>query len=322
MSRVFVISLIGCLATVSSQERGPIQSPEAQTPIFSSRAELVVAHVTVKDRQGAYVTSLPEEAFRVFEDGAPQRIDFFTGEDSPVTVGFLVDSSGSMREGRERVIAAVTAFAEASNRQDELFALAFNERVRAALPPSAPFTSDATVFRAALAGAVGAQGRTAMYDAISNGLSYIAKGHHPRRVLVLVGDGGDNASTTTFDQVLKQAQASNAAIYTVGVIDPLERDANPGLLKRLAVTTGGESFFPSDVDAVDGMLQRIADDIRHSYTLGYVSSNPARDGRFRRIRIVATDSARRTLRGHTRDGYRAGGPLLGKLTSHGRESNR
>jgi VWFA-related protein len=226
-------------------------------------------------------------------------------------MGFLVDSSGSMREGRQRVVAAATAFAEASNSQDELFALAFNEHVRAALPPSAPFTRDATVFRAALAGAMGAQGRTAMYDAISNGLSYIARGHHPRRVLVVVGDGGDNASTTTFDQVLKQAQASNAAIYTVGIIDPLERDANPGLLKRLALATGGESFFPHDVNDVDGVLQRIADDIRHSYTLGYVSSNPARDGRFRRIRIVATDSARRSLRVRTRDGYRAGGPVLG-----------
>ena len=278
---------------------------------FSSRAELVVAHVTVTDRQGAYVKCLPGEAFRIFEDGAPQRIDFFTGEDSPVTVGFLVDSSDSMREGRERVIAAATAFAEASKSQDELCALAFNEHVRVALPPSAPFTSDATVFRVALAEALGTQGRTAMYDAISNGLSYIARGHHPRRVLVVVGDGGDNASTTTFDQVLKQAQASNAAIYTVGIIDPLERDVNPRLLKRLALATGGESFLPSDVNDIDEVFQRIADDIRHSYTLGYVSSNPARDGRFRRIRIVVTDSARRSLRVRTRDGYRAGGPLLG-----------
>jgi Ca-activated chloride channel homolog len=243
MFRVCQIPLFVGLAAVSTQERGSVQSPGASTPVFSSRAELVVAHVTVKDRQGAYVRALPEEAFRIFEDGTPQRIEFFTGEDAPVTVGFLVDSSGSMREGRQRVVAAATAFAEASNRQDELFALAFNEHVRPALPSSAPFTSDATVFRAALAGAVGAQGRTAMYDAISNGLSYIDMGHHPRRVLVVVGDGGDNASTTTFDQVLKQAQASNAAIYTVGIIDPLERDANPRLLKRLALATGGESFF-------------------------------------------------------------------------------
>ena len=171
-----------------------------RTPVFSSSAELVVVHVTVTDRRGAYVTDLPREAFRIIEDSAPQRIDFFTGEDSPVTVGLLVDSSGSMREGRERVIAAATAFAEASDSEDEIFGLTFNEHVRAALPPSAPFTSDPSTFRVALAGAMGAQGRTAMYDAISSGLNYVAKGRHPRRVLVLVGDGGDNASTTTFDR--------------------------------------------------------------------------------------------------------------------------
>lgn len=145
-----------------------------------------------------------------------------------------------------------------------------------------------------------------MYDAISDGLSYIAKGRHPRRVLVVVGDGGDNASTTTFEQVLKEAQASNAAIYTVGIIDPLEREANPRLLRRLAQATGGESFFPRHVDDVDDVLRKIADDIRHSYTVGYVSSNSARDGEFRRIRVVVTDPARRPLRVRTRDGYRAG----------------
>lgn len=298
---------------VSAEDGGPaVQFAGAQTPVFSARAELVVAHITVKDRSGAYVTALPQDAFRVFEDGAPQRIEFFTGEKSPVTVGFLVDSSGSMREGRERVIAAATAFAEASHSQDELFALAFNEHVRAALSPSTPFTSDAGVFRVALAGAMGAQGRTAMYDAVSNGLSYIAKGHHPRRVLVVVGDGGDNASTTTFDQMLKEAQASNAAIYTVGIVDPLEREANPRLLKRLAAATGGEAFFPRDVSAVDEVLQQIARDIRHSYTIGYVSSNSARDGQFRRIRVVVTDPARRPLRVRTRDGYRAGAAAQGR----------
>lgn len=300
---------LGATAAAAQKSGSGVQLPDAQAPVFSSRAELVVTHVTVKDRRGAYVTALPREVFRISEDGVPQRIDFFSGEDSPVTVGFLVDSSGSMREGRERVIAAATAFAEASSSQDEIFALAFNEQVRAALPSSMPFTSDASVFRIALAGAMGAQGRTAMYDAISNGLSYIAKGHHPRRVLVVVGDGGDNASTTTFEQVLKEAQASNAAIYTVGIIDPLEREANPGLLRRLAQATGGEAFFPRHVDDVDDVLRKIADDIRHSYTLGYVSSNSARDGHFRRIRVLVTDPARRPLRVRARDGYRAaGGP--------------
>lgn len=310
MSKGWLIPFVALAVTTAlASEIGPAaQEPETRTPIFTSRAELVVVHVTVKDRRGAYVTGLPQEAFRLLEDGALQRIDFFTGEDSPVTVGFLVDSSGSMREGRERVITAATAFAEASNPDDELFALAFHEQVRAALPPSMPFTSHAVEFQTALAAAMGAHGRTALYDAVSHGLSYVAKGHHPRRVLVVVADGGDNASTNTFEHVLAEAQASNAAIYTVGIIDPIEREADPGRLKRLARATGGESFFPRHVNDVDDVLQKIADDIRHSYTLGYVSSNAARDGQFRRIHVDVTNPAGRSLRVRARDGYRAGGP--------------
>jgi VWFA-related protein len=289
-----------------------VMTVSGQDAVFSSAAELVVVHVTVTDRRGAYVTGLSRDAFRIVEDGTPQRIDLFTGEDSPVTVGLLVDSSGSMREGRERVIAAATAFAERSHANDEIFGLAFNEFVRAALPPSTPFTNDPSVFRVALSAAMGAQGRTAMYDAIRSGLTYVAQGSHPRRVLVLVGDGGDNASTATYDQVLKEAQASNAAIYTVGVIDPLEREADPGLLRRLAQATGGASYFPRHVNEVEDVLREIARDIRHSYTLGYVSSNAARDGGFRRIRVTVSDPIRRSLVVRARDGYRAGGPSQGK----------
>jgi VWFA-related protein len=111
---------------------------------------------------------------------------------------------------------------------------------------------------------------------------------------------------------LKEAQASNAAIYTVGVIDPLEREADPGLLKRLARATGGAAHFPRHVNEVEAVLREIARDIRHSYTLGYVSSNPAGDGAFRRIRVTVTDPIRRSLVVRARDGYRAGGPSQGK----------
>ena len=313
--RRWLISIFVLLAvtTVSGQDAGrPVPRPDEQTPVFSSAAELVAVHVTVRDRRGAYVTGLPRDAFRIVEDGTPQRIDLFTGEDSPVTVGLLVDSSGSMRQGRERVIAAATQFAERSHPNDEIFALAFNEHVRAALPPSTPFTNDPGEFRVALTATMGAQGRTAMYDAIRSGLTYVAKGSHPRRVLVIVGDGGDNASTATFDEVLRAAQASNAAIYTVGVIDPLEREADPGLLKRLARATGGASYFPRHVNEVEDVLRQIARDIRHSYTLGYVSSNSARDGGFRRIRVTVSDPIRRSLVVRARDGYRAGGPSQGQ----------
>jgi VWFA-related protein len=289
-----------------------VQQRDEQTSVFSSSADLVVVHVTVTDRRGAYVTGLSRDAFRIVEDGTPQRIDLFTGEDSPVTVGLLIDSSGSMHQGRERVIAAATAFAQGSRSSDEIFGLAFNEHVRAALPPSTPFTNDPGVFGIALTAAISAQGRTAMHDAIHSGLTYVAKGSHARRVLVLVGDGGDNASAATFDQILKEAQASNAAIYTVGLIDPLERDADPKRLRRLAQATGGVSHFPRHVNEVEDALEAIARDIRHSYTLAYVSANSARDGGFRRIRVTVTDPSQRTLVVRARDGYRAGGPSQGK----------
>jgi Ca-activated chloride channel homolog len=303
-ARLIVFAII---AMCAQQAPRAVESRELQRPTFTSEAELVVVHVTVKDRTGAYVRSLPREVFQVYEDDNPQRIDLFTGEDSPITVGFLLDNSGSMREGRERVIAAVSAFTASSNSHDEMFALAFNEHVRATLPPSIPFTSSANVLRASLVSALSALGMTATHDAISNGLSYVARGNNPRRVLIVVGDGGDNASTTTLEQVLRAAQASNAAIYTVGIIDPLERQANPKLLKRLASATGGESFFPRRLDQVEDVFGRIARDVRNSYTLGYVSSNSSRGGEYRHIRVVVTDPSRGSLSVRTRDGYRAGG---------------
>ena len=274
------------------------------TPTFTSQAELVVLHVTVKDRRGAYVTDLPKDAFRVFEDERPNPISVFTAVDSPVTVGLIIDSSGSMREGRNHVLAAATAFATASHPQDDLFAVTFSENVRDVLPPTSPFTSDPSVLQAALDRAIGAYGRTALYDAIRRGLAYVEGGRHPRRVLVLVADGGDNASAATFEQVLREAQASNAAIYAIGVVDPLDRNANRGRLRDLARSTGGEAFFPRRVEDVAEILRHIAEEIRHTYTLGFVPPDVSQDGAFHRLR-VEVPAADRRLDVRTREGYRA-----------------
>jgi VWFA-related protein len=290
-----------------SATRTPAPLPQ-ERPLYSSGADLVVVHATVTDRRGTYVTGLPPAAFRLDEDGVPQEIQLFSGEDAPATIGLLVDSSGSMREARDRVIAAAAGFAAASHGRDELFALAFGEDVRPALPVSSPFTTDASELRDALTHMLAAYGRTAMYDAISRGLAYVREGTHPRRVLVIIGDGGDNASRRTFDDVLREAQASNAAIYAVGVIDPLEHDTDPGLLRQLARATGGAAHFPRRVRDVAPALQRIARDIHHSYTLGYVSTNGERDGRYRRIRVRVVDPAGRTLVVRSRTGYLAGRP--------------
>ena len=276
--------------------------------MFSTASDLVVVHATIKDRDGAYVRGLTRDAFAILEDGRAQNAQLFTSEDAPVTVGLLIDSSGSMQPIRERVIAAAAAFAGASHPSDELFALGFNDSVTSALPPTAPFTSDVRVLQGALTSTIRAYGRTALFDAIAAGLEYLGRGRHERRVLVIVSDGGDNASRTTFDEVVAKTQTSNAVIYTVALVDAVERDSNPGLLKRIAQANGGEAFAPKNPDDIVEVLQRIAQDIRQTYTLGYVSTNNARDGAFRQIRLIVQSPDRRRLVVRTRSGYLAGLP--------------
>ena len=270
---------------------------------FSSSADLVVLHAAVTDHRGSFVGGLTEESFSVLEDGKPQTLSFFREQDAPVTVGLLIDSSGSMAKSRDRVVAAVAAFAEASHPEDEFFAMAFNERVERVMPTGSRFTSDPSILRAALAAGPGARGTTALYDAISAALDELGQGSRERKVVVVVSDGGDNASKTTFADTLGKAQASNAVIYTIALVDPLVRDRNPKLLRRFADATGGRSFDPPSVQRVEDALRDVSLDIRSSYTLAYVSSNPVRDGRLRRVRLNVVAADRGRLVARTRVGY-------------------
>lgn len=277
----------------------------AQTPIpqFSTRTEIVVLHATVKDRRGGYVTGLTKDAFTILEGGQPQEISFFAAEDSPVTVGLILDNSGSMQPNRERLIAAALEFAATSNPQDELFALAFDEDVRAALPKNTPFTSDLSILRAALDRALTTRGRTALFDAVAAGVRYLEHGHHARKMLILVSDGGDNASDATYAEVRAQAQASNVLIYTVALVDPIDRGNDPRLLKDLAEATGGERFVPRSVDEIGPVLEHIARDIRHTYTLGYVSTSATGDGSYRPVRLLVRPPDGRRVVVRSRAGY-------------------
>jgi VWFA-related protein len=275
-------------------------------PTFTASSELVVLHVTVRDRKGAYVQGLKQNAFNVVEDGQAQQVRFFTDTDTPATVGLLIDSSGSMYQHRPLTIAGATAFADAGHPQDEIFALAFNEHVTAVLPAGAPFTSDGTVLRGALERRINSRGRTALYDAIAGGVSYLGRGSRERKVLVVFSDGGDNASRTTKEEAVHQAQASNAVIYTIGLIEPDSRDANPDLLKELSLASGGEFFRPKNSDGIGQALAQIARDIRHTYTIGYSSTNPVHDGAYRSVRVVVTAPPGRPLVVRSRTGYRAG----------------
>jgi len=280
--------------------------PQQAPPTFSASSDLVVLHVSVRDRRGAYVSGLTQDAFNVIEDGRAQTVSLFTDTDTPATIGLLIDSSGSMYQHRALTIDGASAFAEASHPQDEIFALAFNEHVSAVLPAAAPFTNDSRVLRGALEQGIASRGRTALYDAISKGVDYLARGNRERKVLVVLSDGGDNASRTTRDDAVHRAQASNAVIYTIGLIEDGSRDANPALLKELSQESGGESFRPRDSRGIGNALSRIAGDIRHTYTIGYTSTNTTRDGAFRSVRVVVTAPPGRPLVVRSRTGYRAG----------------
>ncbi len=266
------------------------QVPDA-TPNFSSQSELVVLHVAVKDRKGGYVGGLGQESFRVVEDRRPQEISFFNSQDAPVTVGLLIDASGSMAPNRNMVIAASMAFSKAMNPQDEFFVLGFNEDIHTPLPADKPFTNSEPVLRIALVQAIKARGQTAIYDALNTGLDYVQKGGFERQVLIVLSDGGDNASETTRARVLADAQASNAVIYTIALVDPMDPEADPGFLRQLSDATGGVAFRPKSANQIEEILQQVARDIRNMYTIGYVPSDPAMGSRARKeaLRRVAVD---------------------------------
>jgi Ca-activated chloride channel homolog len=278
--------------------------PQAQ---FTTRSELVVLHVRVTDRGGSYATGLTADSFRVFEEGRLQDIRFFESADAPITVGLIIDSSGSMREVRDRVIAASAEFVESSNPDDEVFAIVFNESVHAVLDESAPFTGDAGTLRRALTNVFQPDGRTALYDAIANGLTYASHGSRDRRALVVLSDGGDNASGLTFGDVRKRVEASDAIVYGVAIVDPLDIDSDPKRLKRIAETSGGKAFAPKDVAGVHQAFAQIARDLRHSYTMGYEPNRADQRAGFRHISVEARAPDGRRLTVRTRTGYLAQG---------------
>ena len=278
----------------------------AQEPVFrSGSSDLVVLPVVVTDKQGRYVSDLPGAQFTVFDNGRPVPIELFTNEDTPVTVGLIIDASGSMRLRIGQVVAASLLFARLSNPQDELFAVRFNDDVQDVMPiPPFLLAGDLADLEKAVT-SIRPDGRTALYDGVMDGLDHLATGTRARKVLIVISDGGDNASGATLDAVLARARASNAAIYTIGIFDPDDMDKNPGVLKSLATATGGERFLPHSAGDLLIACERIAREIRGGYTIGYVP--PARDGAYHRVKVEIGPSPGRRLNVRTRPGYFAAG---------------
>jgi VWFA-related protein len=273
--------------------------------VIHSDVPLVLLDVSVQDRAGGFVSGLKRENFHVFENGRPQQLSAFAGEDVPVTVGILVDESFSMTPKRAQALTAAMTFIQESNPKDEVFVVHFNDSVKFGLPQNVSFSDNRRQLRDALFGVV-PQGRTALYDAVSKGLDHLALGRRDKKTLIVISDGGDNASKMTRQEMLTKVESSLATIYTVGLFDPDAPDRDPGILKRLSRISGGVAYFPPQPSEMVGVCQRIAKDIRARYTIGYPPAAVNGKDSWRHIRVEVSAPGRGKLVARTRSGYRYG----------------
>jgi VWFA-related protein len=289
------------LLLFSSYSLGQDSTPTSEFRI-STDVELVLLDVSVKDPKGGYVSGLTKADFQIRENGAPQKITEFASTDMPVTVGLVFDDSGSMRSKRPDVITAGLVFVSASNPQDQIFVINFNDKVRPGLPEAVPFSDNINLLRTALSRDP-AQGQTALYDAVAFALRHLESGRRDKKTLIIVSDGGDNVSSHSLKELMQLVQESRATIYTVGIFEPDDPDRNPQVLERIARVSGGESFVPDQLDKVVPICKQIAKDIRNRYTIGYIPDHGNNKTALRKIHVVAMVADRGKLVVRTRTSY-------------------
>ena len=276
------------------------QKPDDAT--FRADTRLVVLPVTVVDKSGRMITTLPQSAFHVFENGVPQQVKLFKREDIPVSMGLIIDNSGSMRDKRQKVAAAAVALVKASNPDDEAFVVNFNDDAYL----DCDFTNQVPKLDQALS-KIDSRGGTAMRDAIRMSIDHMReKAKKDKKVILVVTDGNDNASMISLENLVKNAQQAGVIMYAIGLLsDEERREAKRAkrALDALTEATGGEVYYPKELADVDRIAHQVARDIRNQYTITYTPSNQALDGSFRQIKVVVNGPNR--PRARTRTGYYA-----------------
>jgi len=282
-----VLALLGATRVITAQ--------------FTAESRLVVLHVSIADKRGHLVPNLKGNDFKIFENGIQQQLKIFRHEDVPVSMGLLIDDSGSMREKRPRVEAAALALVKASNPQDEVFIVNFNDEAFL----DVPFTNDTSKMQQGLS-RIDSRGGTAMRDAINMSLDYEkSQAKKDKKVLIIVTDGNDNASSASLERVVQRAVQSEVLIYAVGLLGEEEHHEAAKAkraLKELTTSTGGVAFYPKDTSEVNDLALEIARDIRSQYTLAYTPQIPD-DGSYRQIKVTVDAPGHPVVR--TRSGYYA-----------------
>jgi Ca-activated chloride channel family protein len=297
----FGLLLIALLPSVWAQTPPP-QPATPEEPTFSIGTRLVVLPVSVIDKSGKLVTDLQQKAFKVFENGVEQPIKVFRREDVPISLGIIVDNSGSMREKRQRVEAASLDLVRASNPQDEVFIVNFNDDPYL----DVPFTNDIKKMEEGIA-RIDSRGGTAMRDAISESMDYMRKeGKRQKKVLLVITDGNDNASNVTLEKLVTRAQQNEILVYSIGLLNEEER-REARLAKRaldaISHDSGGLAFYPKGASDVDEIALQVAHEIRNQYTIAYSPTVPQMDGSFRQIKVTVNGPGHPVVR--TRTGYYA-----------------
>jgi len=269
---------------------------------FRSDTRLVVLHASVADKHGKLLTDLPQNAFKVFENGQLQTVKIFRREDVPVSLGIIIDDSGSMLTKRSRVEAAALSLVKESNPQDEAFIVNFNDEWYL----DVPFTSDIHKMEQGIS-KIDSRGGTAMRDAISASLDYMKeKAKKDKKVLLIITDGNDNASNTSLEKVVSRCNQSETLVYAIGLFTEEEKHEGAKAkraLNELTSTTGGIAFYPKDVSEVQALASEIARDIRSQYTIAYTPGIQELDGSYRQIKVLVDGPGKPTVR--TRSGYYA-----------------
>jgi VWFA-related protein len=275
--------------------------------VIRTETDLVVLHATVTDNNARPVADLAQEHFKVFENNVEQRISVFKREDIPVSVGIVVDNSGSMRDKRKGVNSAALKFVQSSNPMDEVFIVNFNEDAFL----DADFTDSIALMEEALE-RIDARGGTALYDAVDMSLEHLKDdATHDKRVLIAITDGEDNASRLSLEQAVQYVRRSNVMIYTVGLLGGENQRSNrraKRALEEISKASGGGAYFPKNPDDVLNVAASIANDIRNQYVIAYTPTNLAKDGTFRKVEVKVSAPKRGKLSVRTRTGYYAQTP--------------
>ncbi len=279
-----------------------LRSQSVNEKPFTAHADLVLLDASVREAKGGYLSGLKKENFRVYENGKLQTISQFSGEDTPITAGLVIDDSRSMRPKRADVANAALAFIDASNPHDEMFVTHFNDHVSHGLPPGTSFTDDPELLQRALWNSPAA-GMTSLYDGILDALHQLESGRQDKKSLVVITDGGDNASTHGFQDVLEAVRSTRAILYMVGIFDEEDPDRNPALLRRLAAVSGGIAYLPENLTELPQICRGIAKDIRNRYSIGYAPVRVDEKNPLRRIKVTVTGTGPGKLVIHARTSY-------------------